>query len=261
MNSILGAIGYYAYERSDMPAIEDGAGLSLDWATLARLLLQIAKDVAERFDAHQPIAIRADYGVARCLLELVLLDLDLPVIAIPVFFNAEQVGRTLEAAGCAVLVTEITLERGASPRLRLATETTPQRTVTLPPGTAIISFTSGSTDNPKGVCLSADHVAAVAATVVSYLGEEYAGRHLPLLPPGILLESVAGFYASMLAGGSYVALPQAAVGLANPFRPDFALMADAIDTHAITSLILVPEYLAGLVGALEASGRRLPRLT
>ena len=38
-------------------------------------------------------------------------------------------------------------------------------------------------------------------------------------------------------------------------------MLDAIDRMAITSLILVPEYLAGLVTAMERSGRRLPRLT
>ena len=83
----------------------------------------------------------------------------------------------------------------------------------------------------------------------------------PLLPPGILLENVAGLYSTMLAGGCYVALPQAAVGMADPFRPDFAAMLRMIDAQAITSLILVPEYLGGLVVAMRHAGVRLPRLT
>ncbi len=102
---------------------------------------------------------------------------------------------------------------------------------------------------------------AVAGAVVNAVGAEHAGRHLALLPPAILLENIAGLYATILAGGTYVALPSGDVGLANPFRPDFAAMARAIDAHRITSLILVPEYLAGLVAVMEAGGVRFPALT
>lgn len=51
------------------------------------------------------------------------------------------------------------------------------------------------------------------------------------------------------------------MGLGNPFRPDFAKMAWAMADLRINSAILVPEYLAGLVHVLEASGMRLPDLT
>jgi hypothetical protein len=97
--------------------------------------------------------------------------------------------------------------------------------------------------------------------VVRAVGSEHAGRHLALLPPGILLETVAGFFATMLAGGTYVCPPQALCGMGDPFRPDFGLMARRIAEWRITSLILVPELLAGLLNALEESGERLPRLT
>ena len=82
-----------------------------------------------------------------------------------------------------------------------------------------------------------------------------------LLPFGILLEQVAGLFASLIAGGTYCPLSGQEVGLANPLVPDPNAMLAAIVEHRATSLILVPEYLGALVRAMEASGVRLPQLT
>ena len=103
-------------------------------------------------------------------------------------------------------------------RLSITTERQLRRTVELPLGTARITFTSGSIGDPKGVCLSLYYLLGVAGGVAGHLGGHHAGRHLPLLPPALLLENVAGFLATMIAGGTYVALPQRAVGMADPFR-------------------------------------------
>ena len=81
------------------------------------------------------------------------------------------------------------------------------------------------------------------------------------MPPGILLENVAGFYAVMLAGGTYVALPQTEIGFADPFKPDIGKLLRVIGEQHISSLILVPEYLGGLVTAMEVSGLRFPALS
>ena len=109
--------------------------------------------------------------------------------------------------------------------------------------------------------MSAQHLLEVANAVVVAVGHEHAGRHLALLPPGILLETVAGLYATLLAGGTYVCPPQKAIGLLRPFQPDFTLMVQAIEQMGITSLILVPEYLAGLVAFMQATKVRLSALT
>jgi hypothetical protein len=79
---------------------------------------------------------------------------------------------------------------------------------------------------------------------------------------GIIVLPVAGQRIAEIgaAGGSYVALPQADIGLADPFRPDLARLVNEIMRRRIESLILVPEYLAALVEALELSGARLPSL-
>jgi acyl-CoA synthetase (AMP-forming)/AMP-acid ligase II len=85
--------------------------------------------------------------------------------------------------------------------------------------------------------------------------------HLPVLPLGVLLENVAGLYATLVAAGTYRPARAAELGLGNPFQPDFPAFARAIADLRPSSLILVPELLAGLVAVLGRSGTTLPSLS
>ncbi|WP_277984140.1 AMP-binding protein [Sphingomonas faeni] len=260
MTRLLDAIRGHAEHRPDAIAIDGTKPVT--WATLARTLPLLAEDLAARFADGRPVALQVDQGVSECLLDLALLEAGIRTIPLPAFFTAAQTDHALDAAGAEILLSgpvAVSLDAHPSLQVREVRRSTPART--LPDGTARITFTSGSTGDPKGICLSRDHLLSVAQGVVDTLGVHHAGRHLPLLPPGILLENVAGFHATMLAGGTYVALPQSAVGMADPFRPDVMAILNTIERQAITSLILVPDYLAGLVAAMRATGIRLPRLT
>ena len=260
MTARLEAVEFHSARQPTGIAID--GNVQVDWRTLARVLPILATDLNRAFDPGRPVATRVDHGAGEALLELALIEAGLTTVPLPAFFSSTQTAGALDQVGApAMVLGPVEAHLGERPRLTIETERQSRRSVGLPPGTARITFTSGSTGSPKGLCLSAHHLLAVAGGVVSHLGNHHAGRHLPLLPPGILLESVAGLLATMIAGGTYVALPQRAVGMADPFRPDFAAMLRAIDAHAITSLILVPEYLAGLVAAMRALNVRLPRLT
>ena len=254
MIALLDAIRAHASAKPDAFALSDGAGQDMNWATLAERLDGLAQSYRASFPTDRPVAIALDQGVALSLADMALLEAGIPAVPLPSFFSAEQRAHALSVSG-AIGVLDGGVESLAS------TAFVAGPAVPLPSGTAKISFTSGSTGAPKGICLSRDHMLAVAQGVVDHLGIAHAGRHLALLPPGILLENIAGLYATMLAGGHYVAPSQSLVGLANPFLPDFARMARFIAEQGITSLILVPEYLAGLVAVMEAQSLRLPALT
>lgn len=243
MTGLLSAIKAHATTRPNAIALDPVVSPPLSWRELAERVGRAIDDLPP--DARNPYLLRLDHGVEEAVAELALLEAGVPVLSLPAFFTDEQTRH-------AMLVSGASHNPGEAP---------PSAPSPLPPGTARISFTSGSTGTPKGVCLSASHMLTVAASVVDAVGAQHAGRHCALLPPGILLETVAGFFATMLAGGTYVCSPQAECGLADPFRPDFVTMAKRLAEWRITSLILVPEYLAGIVAAMDATGLRLPLLT
>ena len=233
-------------------AIQEVDGAAVTYGQLTAMVEELASELGRTWDRDRPLALRIDHGLDECLLELALLEAGIPVLALPSFFTSDQISHAITACGAQALVTS------ATPNNAAACRTAP---IPLPRGTARITFTSGSTGTPAGICLSREHMLWVARAVIEAVGAGHAGRHCPILPPGILLETVAGYFATLLAGGTYVAAPQASTGLADPFRPDFAKMVRTIAELEITSLILVPEYLAGLVRVMEATGCRLPRLT
>ncbi|WP_219893425.1 AMP-binding protein [Aquisediminimonas profunda] len=253
MTALFEAIERYAMAKCDAVAIE-GKDSRLTWRALAEAV-KSCRPALNGLPGRlgRAVALAQDHGPSACVTDIALLEAGVPALPLPAFFTIEQRQHAIASAGVAAL-----FGSDDDPARFQALE---QQPVDLPVGTAKISFTSGSTGNPKGICLSADHLLGVAQAVVNAVGQSHAGRHLAVLPPGILLENVAGFYAVMLAGGTYVALPQADIGLANPFQPDFLRLLDCIQQRRITSLILVPEYLNGLTSALEATGRRLPDLT
>ncbi|MCT2398200.1 AMP-binding protein [Novosphingobium mangrovi (ex Huang et al. 2023)] len=245
MNGLLETIRGHAASRPRQVALDPVVSAPVTWSELATQVADMASRFANEEHGARPHVLRLDHGIEEAVTELALLEARIPALSLPTFFTEEQARHAIATCGTESAYSSVSLPA-------------PSR---MPLGTARVTFTSGSTGTPKGVCLSASHMLAVAASVVEAVGAEHAGRHCALLPPGILLETVAGFFATMLAGGTYVCPPQAEAGLADPFRPDFAAMAQRLADWRITSLILVPEYLAGLVAVMERTGLRLPLLT
>jgi len=253
MTALLDAITGWATSAPNRLAIDPIDGPPISYAALTQRIADLSERLEPLRSHGEPIALKLDHGAEAAVLEIAMLEAEVPVLSIPAFFTDSQVRHALSQAGAYRVCEQPSDAGNVGDRLPI-----PPR---LPAGTARISFTSGSTGRASGICLSASHMLAVAESVVTRLGTQHAGRHCALLPPGILLETVAGFFATLLAGGTYVCPSQMLAGLGDPFRPDFPCLARNLAAWRITSLILVPEYLAGLVTALEASGERLPLLT
>lgn len=130
--------------------------------------------------------------------------------------------------------------------------------VPLPEGTAKITYTSGTTGNPKGVCLSQAGMEQVAASLLSVIGAAPAKRTAALLPLAVLLENVAGCYATLLAGGCYDIRSQGEIGLEVGTTPDCVSLVRYLATSHATSCIMMPEILGGLLHTLRQTELSLP---
>lgn len=119
-----------------------------------------------------------------------------------------------------------------------------------PGGTVKITYTSGSTATPKGVCLAAAHIEAVAASLAEATAGLSIERHLCLLPLPTLLENIGGVYAPLIAGATCCVPPSREIGMSYGGLDVSRLLA-AVSATRPASLILVPELLLVLTAAAE----------
>ncbi|HEX6266191.1 MAG TPA: AMP-binding protein, partial [Burkholderiales bacterium] len=130
--------------------------------------------------------------------------------------------------------------------------------VQLLPGTAKVTFTSGTTGAPQGVPLSAAGQWAVARSLADAARVLEIRRHLCLLPLPVLLENVAGAYAAHLADAECCLPPLAETGIKGAAGFDAAACLASIERREPHSVILLPQMLQALVREIE-NGSRAPR--
>lgn len=249
MSRVLAAVREAARVTPDRIVVTSSQGAM----TCAGLVAESDFLAAELANGTAPVAVVLDNGQDWIVADLALIAAGRPSVPIPPFFTPEQTAHALSDAGASHVISP-----GREAGIRIDATGLPARP--LHPGTAKITYTSGSTGAPKGVCLSQDQMEAVAASLVDVLGREKAGVHLPVLPLAVLLENVAGLYPILLAGGRYHALGLREIGFADPFQPDLARLLGAVVASEATSLILVPELLRGLIAAKAMTGVATPAL-
>ena len=202
----------------------------------------------------------ADNGDDWAVADLAAAWAGVTLVPLPAFFTGEQLRHAVAATGMDALYCD-------APRVARALGFHPSRPdiplfrreavpVSLPRGTAKVTFTSGTTGTPKGACLSAAGQRAVAHSIAEATRDIGIERHLCLLPLAVLLENVAGIRAALAAGARFIAPPLAEVGMsgATGFDPHACLA--ALDRHEAHSAIVLPQMLLALACALEAGAPR-----
>lgn len=125
-----------------------------------------------------------------------------------------------------------------------------------------ITFTSGTTGTPKGVCLSTTALENVTQALAeriysSPVTDLDLNLHLNLLPLSTLLENVAGVYVPLYLGKSIVVLSGSTLGLTGSSQLSLPTLLQTLHQYQPNSLILLPQILQGLVAA-KTKGFGLP---
>jgi long-chain acyl-CoA synthetase len=202
----------------------------------------------------QRLGLALDNGVEWLLWDVAALLAGVVCVPLPGFFSAEQQRHVLDNAGVDSLIGDQTAAfqaLGFSQVAPALLQRQPVQVAPLPVGTLKITYTSGTTGQPKGVCLDAAVQLRVAQSLWQASAPCNVERHLCVLPLATLLENIAGIYAPLLAGATIELLPLAEVGLkgASQFDlPSFLRSLNRVQPH---SLILLPQLLLALVTAAE----------
>lgn len=238
------------------PALSDGALRRYNRSQLREVVTATAAQL--RASSVQRLALLADNGPDWVIADLAALMAGVVLVPVPPFFTPAQQQHLLSSAAIDALLAPAGVAalfggQHEQPLLGLMlSRLQPATAVSLPATTAKITFTSGTTGNPKGVCLGVDHQLRTAAALAEATAGLAHRRHLCLLPLSLLLENVAGVYAPLLAHSEVVVTPLAAVGLSGSSGFDGATALRALNHHQATSCVLVPEMLRALVGQLAA---------
>lgn len=240
-------------------ALQD-ANRSLSYADLARQVRAEAKWQSE-YTAGRA-AILADNGCEWIVTDLALLARGALNVPLPGYFTPAQLNHALNDAAIDAVLTDDPYRvqvLGPDWQLHSHSPVTDFALLVRKPESerhlllhdaAKVTYTSGSTSEPKGVCLSAaslDRVAKSLATVTQPLSVD---RHLCLLPLPTLLENVAGVYAPLCIGATCYVPSIASTGMSYG-QLDVGLLLGSISRVQPESLILVPELLRVLVAAVE----------
>jgi len=264
MSNLLDALTHRASSEPEKPFLQ-----GLDYTLNFKTVLTEVETLAGQLKGDC-IGLLMDNSPAWAIADLAIIKCGITCVPIPPFFSATQIQHSLQDAGVDLLLTdnpELVAKlcnqapdkfiEVAQQRLALFQLAGNDSNATRLNDIAKITYTSGTTGTPKGVCLSLQAMEQVASSIASVTDANEEDCSLSLLPLSTLLENIGSLYVSLLAGCCCSLISMEKVGMhgASGLNPSHLLA--ALHKYQPTSIILIPQLLQVLVEIAE-SGTPLP---
>ena len=261
MSTLIDIIAQHAEQRADATAIQ-GTDTRVSYAQLDRRIAELADQLQRR--GYQCVGLLADNGIAWTLIDLACMRAGICCVPVPVFFSAAQREHLLRTAKIQCLIgdPEWLAQAAALESVPLFDQVHGIGFLELQPvvegvshplaDVAKVTFTSGSTGQPKGVCLSQQQIDSTLQALNHVIEPGTSRRHLSVLPLVTLLENLAGLYLSLLQGAEIILKPMCEIGFSGLASLDAKTFFSVIEREQPQSLILVPELLRVLMQGVHA---------
>ena len=254
MSRILDALTSHARENPGGVAVT-GSHVALTWQQLATEITKVEAVLSGKrrvglLMANSPAWVVADLACMKTATTLVPL---------PSFFSDEQLQHTLLDAGIDLVITDDPDRVVAVGKVKrsclmyiadkacycLQLHASPEQTGI--EDVIKVTYTSGTTGSPRGVCLSLETVETVAVSLAEAAAASNTDRALVLLPLSILLENIGSVYVPLLVGAELLVPDPAETGLSGSSQVDAGHLASALTKYRPTALIVPPALLKLLV--------------
>ena len=259
MKMIYETISGHADRFPENIALQSGNRL-VTYASLQKHIWNLASEFIE--NDVKILGLYLDNGVDWVLVDLAAQFAGITLVPLPAFFTARQINYIFEKANIDSVVSSsrniipescrVAITAGLAPDVNLYKCNNISRNYNSLKNTGKITFTSGTTGEPKGVCLTNDSLTNVANSLVTATHKINIQKHLCLLPLTVLLENIAGVYAPLLKGATCQLPSLADTGLTGATGFNANKMLNCLDHYQPDSIILLPQMLHDLVYTIES---------
>jgi long-subunit acyl-CoA synthetase (AMP-forming) len=259
--SIIKEIEAQAAIYPDSIAIE-GDKLMLSYEDLIDLIEQCSKYINE--STHNGFAIDLDNCPEWAILDLALLNTNKVGIPIPRFFVDSQIQYLLADGGVQTVFTDTpdkfdgvvdkSFNLCGRKVYQVSLDNNP---IEYPVGTVKVTYTSGTTGEPKGVCIDALAITKTIHSVIQRSKVNRTDRHFSALPMTTLLENIAGLYVTLTCGATAIIFPQEDIGICGATGINPQKFIQLMDGFHPTTTILIPQMLQAMVGMVEMNSKYL----
>lgn len=268
--TLIERVNAQAVATPDRTALE-GNGEHLSYARLAAAIETLASQL--RDESIRVLGLAMDNRPSWAVIDIAAMAVGITVVPLPPFFSPAQIQHALSDAGVDTVISddaEAFLSRvGGDMRASAfldVEDTVLTRIETglagdkVPVGIAKITYTSGTTADPKGVMLAWQHIEPVVRDLAGAVGVRGDDHLLALNPLAVLLENIGSIYVALWSGATVLLPSLRETGLLGAAGIDGARMTALLrDTRAATA-IFMPQTLLAVTETLERDNARLPDL-
>ncbi|KAA6044442.1 long-chain fatty acid--CoA ligase [Pantoea sp. Bo_7] len=239
---LIDALASHARHQPDATALVNSQR-SWTWRDYEQAVSRFAAELKQA--GVRRLGLALENGPEWLIADLACLKASVVCVPVPSFFSQQQRTWVAHSAGLDGLLGSLCPAGWRSKDLSLG-QLHICRSAETPPlhqDTVKITYTSGTTGQPKGVCLTLKGVEWTASVLATQMLPLALNRHLVVLPLSTLLENICGGYVPLLLGVTTVVPAAAEVGFtgSSQFSPD--IFAGALMRWHPQSLVLVPELL------------------
>jgi len=258
MANILGALQNNAGSTPDKTAVT-GSCVSLTWKALHDEVLAVSATLQD----CRVLGLFMDNSPAWVVADLSAMHAEVMNVPLPGFFSDEQLQHAIQDAGIDTIITDnpdrisslfpggrevgLNIAGKLYTQIFFSVETADRQTS----DTIKVTYTSGTTGNPRGVQLSPGMIETVATSLAAAAAADKQDRALVVLPLTILLENIGSVYVPILAGAEILVPDAADLGLSGSSQIDAGLFSTAMQRLGPTAMIVPPQLLKLLVALAE----------